>query len=460
MASSFTPPTLDEITALLVADYAGRFPRADVSQGSHNWKRLRTTALGCLSLHAHLKKLYEDLMPDGATGDQLARHGGIYNVARKPATPSSGATALRVYGSAASTVHVGDALTHVDGTAYQVNVNASIPGGGTYVDVDLLSISLGSATRKKAGTSLTFTSPPAGIKSTAVLQADLVIGGADVETDGDYRARILAHIAQPGMGGNAHDYEAWALEVAGVATAYVFPGRQGLGSVDLAFLKSGRGAARIPAAPEIADVQAHIDAVRPVSVADFRVLTCASQVQDVEALLYPEDGAENAFDWLDSTPPTVGTWTGATRTLTLSARPTDLRAGHRLIIKNTTTPNDGSQVIVESLGAGNDVVLTAVPSVAPEVGAAVYSGGPLVDPARDALLAHLDTLGPGRGVYAGSNWIGTLYTSAIFKIVQLTPGVLDSTIVTPGANVTPADSPPSATVYVIIPRQTICRKGW
>lgn len=459
---AFTIPSLDEIHGRLIGDYKARFPGADVSRFSDTWKRLRVLAGAVLGLHYHLNVVYEDLLPDGAAGEKLDRHGDIHDVTRKPATAAKKANALRVTGTPASSVAIGDALVHADGTRYQVDENASIPGGGSYVDVDVLALDTGSATRKQTGETFTFESPPSGINSSAVLVLDMDEDGDDEETDGAYRARILDRIAQPGMGGNANDYATWALEVTGIAGAYVFPLRQGLGSVDLACLHTGSGVVRLLTSGEIAEVQDYIDDRRPVSVADCRVLTVAAEPNDMEILITPEDGAEYQFDWDDTTPLAVSTYTAGTRTLKFTAaRPADMQAGHRLIYKRTAaTKNDGSEVVIESLGPGADeVVLTTDPANPPQAANAVYAGGPLVEIVRQAVLAHIDALGPARGSYAQGAWDGTLRTASLSKLAQLTPGVLDSTVVVPSANVEATNTAPNPSVGLITAQQVLVRKG-
>lgn len=468
----FTVPTLDEMTDQLVADFANRFPNANVSKFSDNWKRIRNLALATTSLHRHAKVVGDDSMPDRAGGTQLDRHGSIYGVTRKPATPAKKADALRITGTVASAITTGDQLSSSDGLLFKVNETTAIPVAG-FIDVDVIGVDVGSATRKSEGEVLRFVATPAGLDQEAILQADLDEDGDDEESDGAYRVRILDTIAQPGMGGNSNDFRQWALEVTGVATAYVWPLRGGLGSVHLAALKSGTGAARIPTVGEVAEVQAYIDARRPVGYEDFLVLTTVAEPNNVEMRIDPEDDASFAFDWDDTTPLVVSTWTGATRILKFTTpRPVDMAVGDRLIHKRLIgTLNDGHEHTIEAFGAADEVVLKADAEFAtapPDVGTSVYSGGPLVAPVREAIVAHIDSLGPGRAdsVVPGqdfsdggsSTWEGTLRTSKLHNVSQQQDGVLDTVLVTPAANVTPANIAPNPTVGFITARQTIVRK--
>lgn len=490
---AFDVPSLDGAHDLLVADFATRFPEKDVTRFSDNWKRLRNLALAQISLHYHAEVLWADLWPDTCGGldstppsPMLDRHGFIRGVLRKVATAAYQAKALRCTGSLGSVVHVNDALTAKDGTTYIVTASGTIGASG-YVDVDVRgddrnyptdTSGVGSQTRKAAGDVLTFSSPSTGIAATAILVLSLSNGGADRETDAAYRPRVLNRIAQPGMGGNANDYAQWILDQPGADQAYVYPLRNGLGSVDVAFLHSGTGSERIPSSDEIAVVQAAIDLIRPVSMKMFRVLTVVAQSVDVEERVQPVDGKQWAFDWTAAPSAVVGAWDAAARVLTFVSRPVDMVAGDRITYKNTATPNTGAQAVVEALGPGaNDVTLAGRyytidengvsiedgPLIeAPEVGAIVYSGGPLVEPLRQEIIALIDELGPGRGTdptKVAGGWDDTLRTSQIFKTTQLTDGVLETTPVTPTSNVVATNTPPASSVYLLTPRQIIVRSA-
>ena len=93
----------------------------------------------------------------------------------------------------------------------------------------------------------------------------------------------------------------------------------------------------------------------------------------------------------------------------------------------------------------------------PQAGDDVYSGGPLVAPARAAVAALFDALGPARDDYAEGAWSADLRLASVFKTVQLLPGVLDSEVVAPAANVSPSSSPPVPTVAYLVPGQVLVR---
>src|SRR6185436_2809554 len=106
---------------------------------------------------------------------------------------------------------VGDPLVHrPTGLLFQVNSDATIPSGqGAFVDVDILAVSTGSATRLRKGEVLEYLAAPAGIQPKIALQRDLDDDGSDSEQEGAARNRLLAALREPSAGGNQSDFEAW-----------------------------------------------------------------------------------------------------------------------------------------------------------------------------------------------------------------------------------------------------------
>ena len=123
----------------------------------------------------------------------------------------------------------------------------------------------GDAGNADAATPVTLVSPIAGVVSDAVVAALGIAAGADAETDASLRARVLARIQAPPHGGNADDYEQWALAVPGVTRAWVFPLANGAGTVIVRFMMDDTYEDGIPEVLDVAAVQEAIDAVRPVT---------------------------------------------------------------------------------------------------------------------------------------------------------------------------------------------------
>ncbi len=444
---------------VLVAAASGRFPDANLSRFSDFNKRLRVVALGLADASYNLRQAQLDVMPDTAAGDFLDRHGAIWGVPRKGAVGSAGDSAYRVFGDVAAVVPVNEAMTHASsGLQFETRSGGAIPAAG-FLDVDIAALSTGIATNLEEGQELAFDATPADLETTGRILEDLA-NGKDQESDADYQARILDRIGQPELGGSRSDFEKWILLTAFVATGYVYPNRNSPGTVDLAALKTGRGTARILDAGERTTVLDVVEALRPVT-ATIRVLETTAELTDVEIQIRAENDSSFNFDWDDSTPPTILTYVGGTRTLTFAAaRPISMSVGDRLTVDDPLS--DGSEFVIEQLVATNAVILTDDLAFAPTPTNPVYSGGPLVTPARDRVLALFDALGPSNpDASSYGPWEGNLRLSNLFETVQTTPGVLDSDVLDPLATVEAADPPfPGNTIVGLLIPQKILIRRW
>lgn len=458
---AFTLPTLREVWDLGIAALRGRIPTANVSRHADIAKRMYAVALSVTDLFLHQRAIGKELFPDTAPDDgPLDRHGRIRGVIRKGAVGASKASGLRVFGDVGATVPSGEALTHTaSGLQFQTASGGTIPSAG-YLDVDVEAVSTGEQTNLETGEELQFDSTPADLEQVCRLVLDLE-GGLDREDAGPYRTRILNRWQEPAAGGNRNDWEQWLLESENyVAYGYVLPGRNGAGTVDLVALKDGSGSERLLDSGERTAVDGYVDDLRPVS-ATQRVLEVTEDETDVEVRVLPVSDPAYAFDWTDATPMVVATWTAGTRTLTFSAdRPSSMAVGHRLIIDNAAS--DGVEHVIEALSGTDAVVLEEAPSFTPTASDNVYSGGPLVQPARLAILALIDELGPANESSQYGPWEGTLRTSSLFETVQLQDGVLDSDLVAPVANVEATDPayPDNDTIGLITPGKVLVRRWW
>jgi uncharacterized phage protein gp47/JayE len=140
------------------------------------------------------------------------------------------------------------------------------------VSISVVAVSFDTNGNLLAGSTLSWLDPVQGQDPT-VLVADMS-GGADVETDDELRMRILKRIQQPPMGGDASDWEQWALAVPGVTRAWCAPLEQGIGTVTVRFMMDELRASNygIPLTEDVAAVQAYLDTKRPVAVKDTYVV--------------------------------------------------------------------------------------------------------------------------------------------------------------------------------------------
>jgi len=515
---AYQVPTLDQMLGFLVAMFKGLLPDRNIgSRFVPAWKLLKVIAAAVTDVHANVAASFKDAMPDSARGAALDRWIAIFRPGgtktRKAATPARKASAGRVRGAPGAVTAVGDQLIHrASGLLFQINSAAAIPAAPAvpFVDVDILAISVGSATRLKKGEILEYLSAPSGIQTKIELQKDLDDDGFDIEQDGAARNRLLAALAAPSSGGNQSDFVGWALSQLGISQAFVYPNRAGIGTVDIAALHTGIGTARILNTAEATALLALLQTLAPAQLAAnggaLRVLTVVggnvdpANLANVEITVAPDGSPQYAFDWDDTTPPAVQSWNASTRTLQLTtARPPTMQAGHRLCLKGVTSSQDGAPVVIEALVGTDSVILQTVPKntsgtdAAPAATDLVYAGGPLTDTIRSAIVAHLngDVLyaaptGPLPGAVAASSsistaqlqvlatgigtanpagiygaWVGSLLRGTLQRIVTYTRGVRSTSVITPAVDQEAIDYgfPLDLQVGLLTPGYVLVRRG-
>lgn len=212
-------------------------------------------------LHGHLGWIARQHFPDTADAEHLDRLGGLYGVVRKAADYAVGS--IEVTGQAGSALPQGTRWRLSDGTEFELDGAGVVLAGGTE-SVPVKAVTAGASGNVADGTTLTLTSPIVGIDTQATADGALA-GGADPEADDAYRTRILARMKAPPAGGAAHDYVAWAKEIAGVTRAWVSPEHAGAGTVAVHFVTDNASGGPIPTQAKVDAVQAHIDALRPVT---------------------------------------------------------------------------------------------------------------------------------------------------------------------------------------------------
>lgn len=173
--------------------------------------------------------------PGFAWGPYLDQWGVTLNLPRKDAVKATGVVTFT--GSPGTLIgtgtQVGTVQTDPDVSppSFVTTESGTIPGGGS-IDLDVEAAVGGSLGNVAPGTITILISPvtPSGGVS-AITNADSTSGGAEVETDDDYRTRILLQLSQPAGAGNVTDYERWALAYPGVGHVAVTPIWAGPGTV-------------------------------------------------------------------------------------------------------------------------------------------------------------------------------------------------------------------------------------
>lgn len=195
-------------------------------------------------------------------GDMLDRHGAELGMPRLLPTRAAGGVLMT--GTPGLVVPAGLELQRADGLRYITTTGGTLAVGGIVV-VQAECLSDGRNGNALPGAQLSLTAPFAGLQTGCEVATGGIGGGADVEGDENYRARILFRKRFVPHSGAAHDYIAWAREVNGVTRVFVDPvtADNGRSSVGIWFLMDEIYADGIPQPADVAIVKAYIDAKRP-----------------------------------------------------------------------------------------------------------------------------------------------------------------------------------------------------
>lgn len=261
---AFTTPDQAAIAAGILRDVQNQLPDAAATTDSDFGVRANATAAAIEGVYEHQQWIARQVFPDTADTEYLELHAAEHGLARKAATYATGTATFT--GTAGAAMALGTEAKTAGGLSF-VTAEAAVMGAGGTVAVAIQASAAGSAYNLAAGTALTLTSAPTGVQGAAVL-ATATSGGTDTETDAELLARVLDVMRNPPAGGNKYDWRRWALAVDGVSTAYVFPLRRGLGTVDVLVTSAG-GA---PSEEILAAVVEYLDEQRPTGASDYQVL--------------------------------------------------------------------------------------------------------------------------------------------------------------------------------------------
>lgn len=331
---------------------------------------------------------------------------GKYGRRGATAARGGGATAT---GSPGVIVATGAQLVDASGTVtLKLRLGFTMGGGGNQA-ITIDAATKGEAGNLGVGTVLRWVSPPAGLATTVTLTTALS-GGYSVESDVDLALRIVRRLQNRPRGGSCYDYREWAESaedgsggLVGVLRAYIYPGREGAGSVTVVPTLGGSGSARIPSTTQIAQIQAWINSIKICTDTCFVIKprVVAGEELTVTATVQPQ----TAFDWIDTF--TISSVSGTGTTIVVDGLPSSLRDaidnGNKPriaitidsyspipFVSRVTAHQDG----VPMVGQYTLTLETALP--ADPTGYRVHPAGSATVPVASAILSTIDGLGPSR----------------------------------------------------------------
>ncbi|MCE8004214.1 baseplate J/gp47 family protein [Billgrantia ethanolica] len=256
---AFKRPSLPELMTRIDQDMLSRLPDAKAALAVRLTKALATSEAGAVhGLYGYLQWLERQLFPETCDDDLLHLHSA--GVPRRQPAASVGPVELE--GSDGAVIVEGTRL-QVEGIEYATTEEVTIAGGTATVEV--AAVEPGAAGDQPAGTSLSLVSPVDGVASTAVVGADGIQGGADLEIFDSWRDRILLRRARVPRGGAKGDWEGWALEVPGVTRAWEVPRGMGPGTMVVYIMADDSPGGPLPSQQLLDAVHAHIEARKNVT---------------------------------------------------------------------------------------------------------------------------------------------------------------------------------------------------
>lgn len=283
----FDRPELDTLRRRIKRDIMVRLPGTDALLRYNNLSILGEVQAGAAHLlYGRLEWSFRQLFPDTAEGAFLERWAGIWGVPRRSASKARGFAEWPADLSTA--IPTGALVSRGDGVRYVAHVGASVIND--MIAVELVAENFGATGNAAPGVQLTLVTTIDNVSPLGRVLAPGIGGGAEEELDEQLLVRLLARIRLPPRGGAKHDYEYWAMEVPGVTRAWAYPLEDGPGTVVVRFMMDDVRADQegIPTAADIALVQAHIDANRPITAGARVIAPIAAPLEMEIAQLAPD----------------------------------------------------------------------------------------------------------------------------------------------------------------------------
>ncbi|BCQ23167.1 baseplate J/gp47 family protein [Caballeronia sp. NK8] len=227
----FQRKTLSTLTKEVLADINSALQGADAT--------LRFTVLNVLgkvqaglsnAQMGYIDWVAKQSVPFTAEDEYLQGWAALKKVYLKNASAAQ-LTATFTGGTTGTPLSAGSQVTRGDGAIYTTAATATVDGSGN-LSVTIIAAVPGSAGNANVGTAVSLGVAVPGIQSAGSITGT-VLSGADIETNDALRTRMLAAYQNTPQGGDANDYQGWALAVPGVTRAWVAPNGFGAGTVVL-----------------------------------------------------------------------------------------------------------------------------------------------------------------------------------------------------------------------------------
>lgn len=215
-----------------------------------------TWALLVDGLYSALSYAARQMHVQTAESEYLDKLGELEGLQRLTSTAATGCVLLN---GAGAIVPSGTIFNSPNGLQYQTTAGVTVPPTG-FAELACICLTLGDVGNVEAGVELTPTSPISLLSSVEVC-AGGIGGGAETETDDEYRERILYTKRNPRGAGTATDWVQWAESFnAYVNRVTVIPTIAGNGTVGVSFMLNNN----TPSPSEVSAMANHLNQFTPI----------------------------------------------------------------------------------------------------------------------------------------------------------------------------------------------------
>lgn len=410
----FVVKTRDKIRDDYLRDFKSRVPTAKTDPKSQLYVEAQCFADAQLPLYFDASLVADATSRFSSQGTDLDKEGEARGLARRGKTGASGYV-VGTIASGGAFIPANSELRYVpQGLRFRVLVSGTYFNGGL---IPVVGITDGPATNLEAGTKLTWLNPAPGVGPTALVfengDGSGLTGGANAQTDEEYRAALFELEANPPQSGNDAEIAAAVLGIQGLAVqrAFVYPAILGPGTTGVAFTMrpAKLGASRLPNGAQIALVDASLSTAFP---GDDGILVATIATSPVDPAIEVSWGP-GTTGWVDAVPwPAYGS-----PKVTVAASPAPTAATFRLD-NCTVAPTAGKtfgffdtasktfkrkRIATATLVSGSTYTITVDTTTAgasdtsyiPVAGQAASPWSDSLDLLVDPVLTYFEKQGPG-----------------------------------------------------------------
>ena len=210
MFESITP---ESIKAAILAEAGDSL---ETREGSFLDSMAGPAAVEIWKVYQAMNAVISIAFPDESAGGYLDLEGAKYGITRKPGTRAR--CTMTLTGTAGSTIPAGTVFLTLEGLEFDLLEDVLLTGGSDTGTAEATEI--GSAYNVEAGAITRMVTTMTALSAWTNASAT---GGTDQESDAALYERIRDFRSRQATSGNAYHYEQWAMEVAGVGGAKIFP---------------------------------------------------------------------------------------------------------------------------------------------------------------------------------------------------------------------------------------------